>query len=96
METKKIVMGVISIAVAIIVLMSMIPIFTDAGKSEDTFDNSDSAFYFMKELESGDSWTRTDGVWAYNGETLTNSSNDNVSVVVTENTTVFFVSWLIR
>lgn len=39
METKKIVMGVISIAVAIIVLMSMIPIFTDAGASEDTFTN---------------------------------------------------------
>lgn len=39
METKKIVMGVISVAVAIIVLMSMIPIFTDAGASEDTFSN---------------------------------------------------------
>lgn len=95
METKKIVMGVISVAVAIIVLMSMIPIFTDAGKSEDTFDNSDSAFYFMKELESGDSWTRTNGVWAYNGETLTNSSNDNVSIVVTENT-VFRQSGQVR
>lgn len=39
METKKIVMGVISVAVAIIVLMSMIPIFTDAGASEDTYTN---------------------------------------------------------
>lgn len=39
METKKMVMGVISVAVAIIVLMSMIPIFTDAGASEDTFTN---------------------------------------------------------
>lgn len=50
METKKIVMGVISVAVAIIVLMSMIPIFTDAGASEDTFTNE--GYYNMVYAET--------------------------------------------
>lgn len=50
MDTKKIVMGVISVAVAIIVLMSMIPIFTDAGASEDTFKN-EGYFYVNKVTE---------------------------------------------
>lgn len=55
METKKIVMGVISIAVAIIVLMSMIPIFTDAGASEDTFTNE--GYYRMAEYDDTASFT---------------------------------------
>ena len=59
METKKIVMGVISVAVAIIVLMSMIPIFTDAGASEDTFTNE--YYYTMDSIKEDSnvviSWT---------------------------------------
>lgn len=55
METKKIVMGVISVAVAIVVLMSMIPIFTDAGASEDTFTNT--GFYRMAEYDDTASFT---------------------------------------
>ena len=50
METKKIVMGVISVAVAIIVLMSMIPIFTDAGASEDTFSNVEGSQSYMTKI----------------------------------------------
>ena len=64
METKKIIMGVISIAVAIIVLMSMIPIFTDAGASEDTFTNEGYARYSSIESSSEDeitiTWDHTD------------------------------------
>lgn len=55
METKKIVMGVISVAVAIIVLMSMIPIFTDAGASEDTITNS--GYLRMKHITAEDEGT---------------------------------------
>lgn len=69
METKKIVMGVISIAVAIIVLMSMIPIFTDAGASEDTFTNDTNVLWRMKALENGDTYTFTGATdtWTLNG-----------------------------
>lgn len=60
METKKIVMGVISIAVAIIVLMSMIPIFTDAGASEDTFTNE--GYFRMAKYTSEDTFVAS---WDY-------------------------------
>lgn len=57
METKKIVMGVISVAVAIVVLMSMIPIFTDAGASEDTFTNEGYARFSKTDSETVITWT---------------------------------------
>ena len=64
METKKIVMGVISVAVAIVVLMSMIPIFTDAGASEDTFTNTGNGQY--KYISSDDTYTLE---WKYTDPT---------------------------
>lgn len=44
METKKIVMGVISIAVAIIVLMSMIPLISEGTSATKTFVNEGVPF----------------------------------------------------
>lgn len=64
METKKIVMGVISVAVAIIVLMSMIPIFTDAGASEDTFKNEGNGQYAF--ISGEDTYTLE---WKYSDPT---------------------------
>lgn len=94
METKKIVMGVISVAVAIIVLMSMIPIFTDAGASEDTFTNK--GFFYVDSLDENQSVTYScdpngayvDGV-AITGEYATGYSG-GASIAYTEN---FVVRW---
>lgn len=69
METKKIVMGVISVAVAIIVLMSMIPIFTDAGASEDTFTND--GYFTMDKITATDTTTHTISWTSSNGKILT-------------------------
>lgn len=75
METKKIVMGVISVAVAIVVLMSMIPIFTDAGASEDTFSNVNDSMFSVTELTPETEYTfiwdsNTPTVATVNGETV--------------------------
>ena len=93
METKKIVMGVISIAVAIIVLMSMIPIFTDAGASEDTLTN-DGYFRMSKITDESEGtltivWDHsTPGGLTINGDYVPLSADVTVSVLPDTNFTV--------
>lgn len=94
METKKIVMGVISVAVAIIVLMSMIPIFTDAGASEDTFTNE--GMWRMAPNTNGDTYTfdSTTREWSLNGTVVNNQNSNSLSVILLDNTTVRSNGWI--
>ena len=100
METKKIVMGVISIAVAIIVLMSMIPIFTDAGASEDTFVNR--GYFYVDSIEEDESITYhfEDGTLTINGTEVPSPSDntypDGITIFFTEHITVRMDGSLMR
>lgn len=96
METKKIVMGVISVAVAIVVLMSMIPIFTDAGASEDTYTNE--GFFYANYLTSTSTDTLT---WDYADPTILTINDIDVDTSQWDssyqNVTVAFSNkWFIR
>lgn len=96
METKKIVMGVISVAVAIIVLMSMIPIFTDAGASEDTITNK--GFMSAKILDESTTATIS---WEYTNPTILVVDDVEINISNIESsysaiTIAFSNDWFIR
>lgn len=80
---------IVGIVVAIIVVsIVLIPVTEEVTATEDTFDNSQFARSYMKELEDSDSWTRSDQIWYYEGEKVTENKSGNYSILFTDNAVV--------
>ena len=71
-----------------LILMAFVPVFNEVTSTTDTFDNSGFARSQMKVLEDGDSWTRTDEVWYYEGDVVTSNKSGSYSILFTDNTVV--------
>lgn len=89
MDVNNTIGATISIFIVVVLMGSLlIPILDDVTTTSGTFDNEDFARHEMAELQSGDEWTRTDGVWYYNGEELTSNTSGSAGVIFTDNLTI--------
>lgn len=89
MNSKALIGSIMGVVIGVILLGSLLaPTISDVTETQKTFDNTDYARHQMKELESGDTWTRSDGTWYYNDEVVTTNSTGSYSVLFTDNLTI--------
>ena len=77
MEKKDLIIGVVGLAVCVIVAATVLmPILSDATKTEDTFTNE--GLWRMKPIENGDEWVKSGSTVVYNTDDVLSYGNNGL------------------